>query len=104
MKWALVTLNTLAAAGLFFLGGFAMGTHRTHGYSMYREFQERGVLNERPDYSVEKRMREIAAGGSYYMVLSLLSAGVCLANAIAIGIWFTKPKPNASAPPDNRQP
>ena len=51
VKWSLVILNVAA--------------HRTHAYSVCRELQEQRVLVERPDYDVQRRLRTIAAGGSY---------------------------------------
>ena len=93
VKWFLVILNVVAAVALVLLGGFAVAAHRTHAYSVYRELQEQRVLVERPDYDVQRRVRTIAAGGSYSSTIAWFGAGACLANAIAIGFLFGKLKP-----------
>jgi hypothetical protein len=103
MKWALITANVLAAAALIFLGYWAVSWHHMTGYSVYRELQERGVLRERADYSVEERVRTVGGGGANYFMLSLLGAGACLVNAIAIGIWFPKPKSDAVIAPEKQR-
>jgi hypothetical protein len=65
MKWLLIVANLAGAGALYFLGNFAVAAHRTHAYSVYHELQTQHVLNERPDYDVEKRLRTIADGGIY---------------------------------------
>ncbi|NBR83935.1 MAG: hypothetical protein EB141_05910 [Verrucomicrobia bacterium] len=101
MKWALITANILAAAAFIYLGAMAMAAHKTHAYSMYREFYHKGVLNEPANYSVEKRMQEIAAGGDYYTAFSVLGVSMCLVHAIAIAVWHPN-RPAAS--PETRTP
>jgi hypothetical protein len=93
MKWALVIANVAAAGALIFLGSTAVAAHRTHAYSVYRELQEQHVLVERPDYDVERRLRTIAAGGTYSSTITWLGAGACLANAVAIGCLWRRQKP-----------
>ena len=92
MKWILVTLNLIAAVGLLLVGGFAVAAHRAHAYSVYRELQEQRVLVERPDYDVERRLRTIAAGGTYSSTIASIGAGLCLANAAAIGSLWRRPR------------
>ena len=93
MKWALVILNVIAAVALVFLGGFAVAAHRTHAYSVYVELKQQNVLVERPDYDVEKRLRTIAAAGTYSSTIASVAAGVCIANALAIGFLWKRHKP-----------
>ena len=93
MKWTLIIANVLAAVIFVILGSMAVAAHRAHAHSVYRELQEQRVLAERPDYDVERRLRTVAAGGSYSSSLAYLGAGACLANAIAIGFWFRRPQP-----------
>ena len=88
MKWALVIFNVLAAGALIFLGGFGVAAHRTHAYSVYVELKQQNVLVERPDYDVERRLRTMASGGTYSFSIASVGAGICLANALAIGfLW-----------------
>jgi hypothetical protein len=93
MKLALVILNVVAAVALVFLGNLAVAAHRTHAYSVYRELQEQHVLAERPDYNVEKRLRTIAAGGTYSSSIAYLGAGACLANAVAFAFLWRRQQP-----------
>ena len=93
MKWTFVILNVIASVALVLLGSLAVAAHRTHAYSVYRELQEQRVLVERPDYDVQRRLRTIAAGGSYSSTIAWLGAGACLANAVAIGFCFRRPQP-----------
>ena len=93
MKWTLIIANVVAAVALVVLGSMAVAAHRTHAYSVYRELQEQRVLVERPDYDVQRRLRTIAAGGSYSSTIAWLGAGACLVNAAAIGFCFRRPQP-----------
>ena len=86
MKRLLIIANVAAAVALFFLGNFAVAAHRTHAFSLYRELHEQHVLNERPDYDVEKRLRTIADGGMYSLWIAEIASGLCLANAV--GFWI----------------
>ena len=92
MKLTLVILNVIASIGLVFLGSFAVAAHRTHAYSVYRELQEQHVLVERADYDVERRLRSIAGGGTYCSTIAWMGAGICLANAGAIGFLCRRQK------------
>ena len=92
MKWVIVILNVVAAVGLLFAGGFAVGAHRTHAYSVYRELQEQRVLAERPDYDVERRLRTIAGGGTYSSTIASIGAGICILNAVAVGLLWRRPR------------
>jgi len=83
----------VAAVALVFLGSFAVAAHRTHAYSVYVELKQQNVLVERPDYDVEKRLRTIAAGGTYSSTIASVGAGICLANALAIGLFWKRQKP-----------
>lgn len=85
MKLTLVLFNVVAAVALVLPGNFAAAAHRTHAYSVYRELQIQKVLVERPDYEVERRLRTVAAGGTYSSTIGWIGAVICLANAIAIG-------------------
>jgi hypothetical protein len=91
VKWTLVILNVIAAVGLVFVGGYAVAAHRTHAYSVYRELQEQRVLVERADYDVERRLRTIAAGGTYSSTIASIGAVICLANAAAIALLWRRP-------------
>jgi hypothetical protein len=91
MKRFLVVANLIAAITLYFLGNLAVAAHHTHAYSVYQELKIQHVLAERPDYDVEKRLRTIADGGMYSLWIAEIACGICLANAVAIGIWFKKP-------------
>jgi hypothetical protein len=91
MRWVLIVGNIAAAIGLVFLGNMAVAAHRTHSYSMYRELQTQGVLNERPDYDVKTRLEAIAAGGSYSERIAWCGAGACLINAAAMAALSLKP-------------
>jgi hypothetical protein len=93
MKWALIIANILAAVALYILGDMAVAAHRAHAYSVYRELQAQHILVERPDYDVEKRLRTIAAGGTYSSSIACLGAGVCLVNAVAFGFIWRRQKP-----------
>jgi hypothetical protein len=93
MKWALIITNILAAVALYILGDMAVAAHRAHAYSVYRELQTQHVLVERPDYDVEKRLRTIAAGGTYSSSIACLGAGFCLLNAVAFGFVWRRQKP-----------
>ena len=75
------------------LGSLVVAAHRTHAYSVYHELQEQRVLVERPDYDIQRRLRTIAAGGSYSSAIAWLGAGACFANAVAIGFLFKRSKP-----------
>jgi hypothetical protein len=91
MKWTLVIFNVIAAVALVALGGFAVAAHRTSAYSVYRELQEQHVLAERADYDVRKRLQTVAAGGEYSRIVAWAGAGICVANAVAIGLlWRSK--------------
>jgi hypothetical protein len=92
MKWTLVILNVIAAVALVFLGILAVAAHRTHALSVYVELKQRNVLIERPDYDIERRLRTIADGGSYSSSIANLAAAACLANAVAIGFLWSRPK------------
>jgi hypothetical protein len=92
MRWALVILNVAAAVALVFLGGLAVAAHRTHTFSVYRELKTQNVLVERPDYDIERRLRTIADGGTYSSSIANLGAAACLANAVAIGLFWRRPK------------
>ncbi len=83
----------VAAVALVVLGSMAVAAHRTHAYSVYRELQEQRVLVERPDYDVQRRLRTIAAGGTYSSAIAWLGAGVCLVNAAAIGLYVRRAQP-----------
>jgi hypothetical protein len=91
MKWSLIIANLAAAVALYFLGDVAVAAHRTHAYSVYHELQTQHVLNERPDYDVEKRLRTIADGGLYSLWIAEIGSGICVANAVAIWILLRKP-------------
>jgi len=91
----LLIANLAAAIILYILGDVAMGAHRTHAYSVYQELKSQHVLAERPDYDVEERLRTIANGGIYSLRIAEIGSGICLANAVAIGIWFRKRKSDA---------
>jgi hypothetical protein len=93
MKRALVIFNLVAAVALIFLGAFVAAAHRTHAYSVYVELKQQNALVERPGYDVEKRLRTIAAGGTYSYNIAWMGAGICLANALAIGFLWKRPKP-----------
>lgn len=93
VKLTLVILNLVAAVALVLLGSFAVAAHRTHAYSVYRELKTQNVLVERSDYDVERRLRTIAAGGTYSSTIGWIGAGVCLANAVAIGFLWRRPNP-----------
>jgi len=95
MRWVLISVNMLMALAFFFLGSAGVAAHRSHAYSVYRELQDQHVLVERADYDVEARLENIAAGGGYSLFLSRLAAGACAANAIAIAIFFRKPRRDA---------
>ena len=95
MKWLLIIANLAAAITLYFLGDVAVAAHRTHAYSVYQELKIQHVLAERPDYDVEKRLRTIADGGRYSLWIAEIGSGICLANAVAIGILFKKPTSDA---------
>jgi hypothetical protein len=88
MRWTMLILNVLAAVAFVFLAAAATHAHRTHAYSMYREFEINHALVENPTYTngqpldVEARMRSIAAGGGYYSFLGYLAAGACLLNGL----------------------
>ena len=92
MKWILVILNVLVAIALFLLGRFAVSAHQTHAYGVYRELQEKHVLLERTDYDVERRLRSIANGGRYSSSIARAATGVCLLNAVALLLFWPKPK------------
>jgi hypothetical protein len=88
----MISLNVIAAVILIVLGSMAVAAHRTHAYSTYRELQDRQVLVERPDYNVEQRLRTIANGGKYSLVIGRVAAGIFLLNAVAIWLfWPSKP-------------
>jgi hypothetical protein len=88
MKRFLIIANVAAAAALYFLGNVAVAAHRTHAYSVYQELKMQHVLAERPDYDVEKRLRTIADGGMYSLWIAEIGSGICLVNAILIGVLF----------------
>ena len=90
MKWFLIIANVVAAAALYFLGNFAVAAHHTHAYSVYQELKMQHVLAERPDYDIEKRLRTIADGGKYSLWIAEVGSGICLVNAISIGILFRR--------------
>jgi hypothetical protein len=92
MKKTLVILNVIAAVALVFLGSLAVAAHRTHAYSVYVELKQQNVLLERPDYDIERRLRTIAAGGTYSSSIAMLGAAACLVNALAIGFVWRAPK------------
>ena len=92
VKWALVIFNVVAAVTLLFLGSFAVAAHRTHAYSVYVELKQQSVLVERPDYDVERRLRAIAAGGTYSSTIASVGAGICLANVLAVGFLWKRQK------------
>jgi hypothetical protein len=102
VKWLLVILNLIAAAGLILLGGFAVAAHRTHAYSVYRELQDKRVLVERPDYSVEQRLRTVANGGRYSSRIAHVAAGICLTNAILAGVFWPTLSLRANNKPSSR--
>jgi hypothetical protein len=101
MKWLFFVANLIAAITLFFLGIVAVAAHRAHASSVYEELKIQHVLAERPDYDVEKRLRTIADGGVYSLWIAEIAAGICLANAVAIGIWFKQMRRDAH--PDSNQ-
>ena len=88
MKAILLTLNCLSAIVLVLLGALAVAAHRAHSYSVYRELKTQNLLNERPDYDVEERLRTIADGGAYSSWIAWAGAGACLANAVAVGLLW----------------
>jgi hypothetical protein len=92
VKWALVIFNVVAAVALIFAGGFAVAAHRTHAYSVYVELKQQNVLVERAGYDVERRLRTIAAGGTYSSTLASVGACICFANALAIGLLWKRQK------------
>jgi ABC-type spermidine/putrescine transport system permease subunit I len=96
MKWVIVIFNVVAAGMLILLGSFAVVAHQTHAYSVYKELQAQHVLVERPDYDVEKRLRTIAAGGTYSSSIASVAAGVCLVNAIMIGFLWRRSSTTAN--------
>jgi hypothetical protein len=90
MKWFLILANLTAAIALFFLGNVAMAANRMLASSIYQQLKMQHVLAERPDYDVEKKLRAIADGGMSSLWIAEIACGICLANAVAIGIWFKK--------------
>jgi hypothetical protein len=96
MKWVLVIFNVAAAGTLILLSSFAVAAHQTHAYSVYKELQAQHVLVERSDYDVEKRLRTIAAGGTYSSSIASVAAGVCLVNAIMIGFLWRRSSTTAN--------
>jgi hypothetical protein len=90
VKWIIIILNLIAAAGLIFLGSFAVAAHRTHAYSVYRELQDKQLLVERPDYSVERRLSTIAGGGRYSSRIAQIAAGLCLMNAVLVAVFWPR--------------
>jgi hypothetical protein len=93
VKLTLVILNLVAAVALVFLGSVAVAEHRAHAYSVYRELKTQNVLVERPDYDVQRRICTVAAGGTYSSTIGWIGAGICLANAVAIGVLWRRYKP-----------
>src|SRR5690349_228428 len=100
MKWAIITINVVAAIGFLFLGALALAIHRVHSYSMYREFVSVGAVNEQqlktlpqpaglppaPYYNMPGRMRQIGNAEGWFSTISRLAAIACLCNAA--GVFF----------------
>ncbi|MBL9130111.1 MAG: hypothetical protein JNG86_02865 [Verrucomicrobiaceae bacterium] len=110
MRWTILLLNLLAAAGLQFLAALALSAHRTHVYSTYRELAINRVLVESPAYNngepldVEARLQSIGSGG-YYQMLANVGSAACLLTGLT---FFLLHKPLSrthvtAAPPATAQ-
>jgi hypothetical protein len=102
MKWIIVSLNLVAAIAFVMFGSIAASIHHVHSYSMYREFVERGVIDDQKiktisqsdeHYDVVKRMQAIGNAESWFSEISDFAAATCLLNATAI-YFLTKKTTN----------
>ena len=98
MKWIPFVLNLVAAVAFLWLGSVAASVHRTHSYSMYREFVSLGAVDEArlktlpplprsPEgshYDMPSRMREIGAAEGWFSLLASLASLACLVNGVVI--------------------
>jgi hypothetical protein len=90
MKPLLILTNLIAAVGLYFLGNLAVAAHQTHALSVYEELKMQHLLVESPDYNIEKRLSTMADGGEYSLGIAEIGSVICVANAIAIGVFLKK--------------
>jgi hypothetical protein len=112
MKWTVITINLLAAGMFLFLGSVAIGIHRVHSYSMYREFVAIGAVDEEkvkklpipenwpqtPYYDMPARMRQIGNAEFWFSKISNLAAVTCVFNASVIFLLAKKPRALPSNP------
>ena len=102
MKTIFVLLNVIAAIVFIFLGSLATAIHKTHSYSVYREFVAYGLVDEEKlkaftpppnfspnspqsaHYDMPARLHQIGDAQSWFMNISYLAAAACVFNASVI--------------------
>lgn len=98
-----IMINVLSAGGFILLGDVALLAHRTHSYSMFREFVSKGLIDERQvesvshssnRYDMVQRMRAIGNVEGNFRLISRGAATICILNAMAIYLFY---KPTAAS-------
>ncbi|MDC0936179.1 hypothetical protein OAS39_07815 [Pirellulales bacterium] len=112
MKFWIVFLNVVAAAGFVFLGSIASAIHSAHTYSTYHEFVVIGAINEEeletlkdpasPEetrYDLRAKIQQAGNVETWLTRISSMAAVVCVLNAVAVQLLMKEHKQSDGGSP-----
>ena len=97
MRWAVLILNLLAAAGIYFFAGVTEGVQRAYAMSVYQEFEEYGVLPENPEtsdgkpFDAQTRFEVVGEKGNQ-VIIGGLGAVACVVNGLLFFCFCSRPR------------
>ena len=96
MRWVVLILNLLTAAGIFFFAEILEGVQRAYAMSVYQEFEEYGVLPENPEtsdgepFDAQTRFERVSRKGNQ-VIIGGLGAAACVVNGLLF-FFFCSPQ------------